>query len=116
MAVSGGFDKAVRVWDLRTGQLRGSPLTGHDSWVKGVACITLDDRPVAVTAGFDATLRVWDLASGRVHGEPLTGHASEVTTVELHHAGGPAGSGQRGDGRHRAGMGPCYRAGHPAAH
>ena len=65
VAVTGGQDGTVRVWDLTSAQPRGGPLTGHTYTVQAVACTTLDGRPVAVTGGRDATVRMWDLDSHR---------------------------------------------------
>ncbi|MEV7442944.1 hypothetical protein AB0O22_17625, partial [Streptomyces sp. NPDC091204] len=81
VAVTTGWDKTVRVWDLATGQSVGKPLTGHTEAVYAVACTVLDGRPVAVTTGWDKTVRVWDLATGQSVGEPLTGHTGNVYAV-----------------------------------
>ena len=62
VAVTGGVDGTVRIWDLRTRTALGDPLTGHTGGVAAVACTTLDGRPVAVTGGRDGTVRIWDLA------------------------------------------------------
>ena len=37
MIVSGGRDRAVRVWDLDSGELVLGPLTGHDRPLQAVA-------------------------------------------------------------------------------
>ncbi|MFI6827604.1 caspase family protein [Kribbella sp. NPDC050241] len=71
IAVTGGFDATVRVWDLRTGRQLGEPLKGHAELVIVVAVGDLDGRPIAVTGSYDATMRVWDLRTGRQLGEPL---------------------------------------------
>jgi WD40 repeat protein len=65
VAVTGGGDGSVRVWDLTTGTPVGEPLTGHTDEVRAVACTSLPDgRMVAVTTGRDETVRVWDLTTG----------------------------------------------------
>ncbi|MGI8815141.1 MAG: WD40 repeat domain-containing protein [Pseudonocardia sp.] len=64
VAVTGGYDQTVRVWDLRAGAQIGEPLTGHTATVWAVACTEVDGTPVAVTAGDDQTVRVWDLRAG----------------------------------------------------
>ena len=74
VAVTGGLDGTVRVWDLRTGAARGRPLRGHTGWVNAVAIGEVDGTPVAVTGGADGTVRVWDLRAGVARGEPLRGH------------------------------------------
>ncbi|MFD8932313.1 caspase family protein, partial [Streptomyces mirabilis] len=81
VAVTGGSDGTVRVWDLASGRPIGEPLTERSDGVFTVACTVLDGKPVAVTGGSDGTVRVWDLASGRQIGEPLTGHSDGVFTV-----------------------------------
>jgi WD40 repeat protein len=37
VAVSGGNDEMVRVWDLEAGGPLGGPLVGHGDWVTAVA-------------------------------------------------------------------------------
>ncbi|MFJ4930598.1 caspase family protein, partial [Streptomyces sp. NPDC088736] len=81
VAVTAGWDQAVRVWDLATGRPLGEPLTGHTERVSSVACTELDGVPIAVTGSSDYTVRVWDLATGRPLGKPLTGHTKMVSSV-----------------------------------
>ncbi|WP_218007549.1 SAV_2336 N-terminal domain-related protein, partial [Nocardia vinacea] len=52
-------------------------LTGHVGAVTSVACMTIDDRPVAVTAGHDRMVRVWDL-DAELERAVLTGHTDWV--------------------------------------
>ena len=81
MAVTGGADGTVRVWDLRAGTARGEPLRGH----LGSACGdgAVDGVPVAVTGGADGTVRVWDLRAGTARGEALRGHLGGVGAVAI---------------------------------
>lgn len=57
-AVSGGYDKTVRVWDTRNGQeLRR--FTGHTD---KVLCVAFSpDGNYAVSGSADQTARVWDV-------------------------------------------------------
>ena len=70
VAVAGGGDGTVRVWDLTTGQAAGPPLTGHTSTISAVACTLVDGIPVAVTGGYDDMVRVWDLTTGQAASTP----------------------------------------------
>jgi WD40 repeat protein len=79
IAITGGGDATVRVWDLRRGQLIGEPLTVGG--VSAVAFGRLDDVPIAITGGGDATVRVWDLRRSQPIGEPLRGHLGTVVAV-----------------------------------
>ena len=61
-AVSGSFDKTLKVWELASGQAVRM-LAGHEGAVNAVA-VTPDGR-YAVSGSSDQTLRVWELANGR---------------------------------------------------
>ena len=50
VAVTGGVDGTVRMWDLRTGGSSGEPLRGHTGAVNAVAVEEVDGNPVTVTA------------------------------------------------------------------
>ncbi|MFF0549542.1 hypothetical protein ACFYUL_11310 [Streptomyces sp. NPDC004311] len=81
VAVTGSWDKKVRVWDLATGLPVGEPLIGHTDTVSDVVCTVLDGRPVAVTGSWDTTVRVWDLTTGRSIRELRNGHAGRVAAL-----------------------------------
>ena len=83
VAVTGGRDGTVRVWDLRTGTARGEPLRGHADGVQAVAVGEVDGTPVAVTGGHDGTVQVWDLRTGTARGKPLRGHTDSVWAVAV---------------------------------
>src|ERR1039457_2529554 len=71
VAVALGDVRAVRVWDLATGEQVGEPLTGNAYPVLAVATGVVDGRPVAVAGGEDRAVRVWDLATGQQVGAEL---------------------------------------------
>ena len=61
-AVSGSYDRTLRLWDLESKQALRT-LEGHSDSVRAVA-ITPDGR-YAVSASAERSLRVWDLESGQ---------------------------------------------------
>jgi WD40 repeat protein len=63
LVASAGADRAVRLWDLRTGRhLR--TLRGHTDQVLSV-CLSPDGRHALSAGGYtDRTIRLWDTASG----------------------------------------------------
>jgi WD40 repeat protein/predicted Ser/Thr protein kinase len=76
IAVSGGVDNTVRVWDVATGEQLGEPLKGHGDDVYAVALGERNHRLIAASAsagvggrgflGFtenDNAVRVWDVAA-----------------------------------------------------
>jgi WD40 repeat protein len=76
-AISGSFDRTLRVWDLESGQMLHT-LEGHGGWVIAVA-VTPDGRR-AVSGSVDRTLRLWDLEGGKTI-RALEGHTSVVMAV-----------------------------------
>jgi len=77
-AVSGSWDKTLKVWDLKTGRCRAT-LKGHAGSVWGVAVTS--NGLTAVSGSSDKTLKVWDLKTGRCRAT-LKGHA-EVYVVAV---------------------------------
>jgi WD40 repeat protein len=61
LAVSGGDDATVRLWDLATGTQLGDPLIGHEGSVETVQTAILNGRHVALSAGRDSRINIWDL-------------------------------------------------------
>lgn len=87
IVVSGGCDRDVRVWDLRTGECK-HVLHGHTSTVR---CLkVLDGKPIAVSGSRDSTLRVWNVETGQ-HLHLLAGHQHSVRCIEV--AGNKVASG-----------------------
>ncbi|MFF7636506.1 hypothetical protein ACFZB9_25650 [Kitasatospora sp. NPDC008050] len=88
VAVTGGGDGTVRLWDLAGGTPIGEPMTGHRAAVRAVATGEVAGRPVAISGGHDQAIRIWDLTTRRLLHPPLTGHRGWVTglaTAELRH-------------------------------
>ena len=57
---SGGDDKTVKIWDLRTGTCQQT-LAGHTDWVTSV--VQLDDGRIG-SGSYDATIRLWKAETG----------------------------------------------------
>lgn len=92
IAVTGGSDGSVRVWDLFSDRELGEPLTGYDSnrQVNAVALGRLDGKDIAVAGGDDRVVHMWDLTTGHPLGRPASpgrtrdiGRISSVTVGKL---------------------------------
>jgi WD40 repeat protein len=83
VAVTGGADGSVRVWDVWRGREAGPALGGHGGEVRAVACATVAGTPVAVTGGADGAVRLWDLVERRRLGPDLAGHGGAVRVVAV---------------------------------
>ncbi|KAJ7027889.1 WD40 repeat-like protein [Mycena alexandri] len=79
LVVSGGCDKVLRVWDVRSGYPI-HVLAGHTSTIR---CLKmLHNRPLAVTGSRDSTLRVWDVQRGRMV-RVMAGHSGSVRCLDV---------------------------------
>ncbi|WP_028812536.1 AAA family ATPase [Streptomyces flavidovirens] len=67
LAITGGHDTTVRVWDLSNSQLaQWSPAGGYSKWTYAVAGMVLPDgRALALVGGDDDMARVLDVESGQ---------------------------------------------------
>ena len=83
--VSGGCDRDVRVWDLKTGQAVHM-LRGHTSTVR---CLKIAASPdssqpnLAISGSRDTTLRIWDIQKG-ICRHVLVGHQASVRCLDIH--------------------------------
>jgi WD40 repeat protein len=76
-ALSGSFDKTVRLWDVETGKELRS-FEGHEDIVRAVALSP--DGKQALSGGQDRTVRLWEVEMGKEL-KRLTGHEGTVTSV-----------------------------------
>jgi serine/threonine protein kinase/WD40 repeat protein len=85
LAISGGADGTVRLWDVATGTEKWKG-EGHSGAVLSVAFSP--DGMQAVSGGADKTVRVWDIATGNgrtfsVAANPDPGHGGPVWLVRF---------------------------------
>ena len=78
-ALSGGWDKTVRLWDLSSGNCQRI-FAGHKEAVKSVA-LSADGRWV-LSGSDDRTLRLWEVSSGKCL-KIFEGHTGKVHSVAL---------------------------------
>jgi WD40 repeat protein/tRNA A-37 threonylcarbamoyl transferase component Bud32 len=77
--ISAGVDKAIHLWDPRSGELRSS-VTGHGSSVLAVA--VAPDGKIAASAGSDGQVKLWNPRTGRAD-QTLNAHAESVTSLAI---------------------------------
>lgn len=78
-AVSGSWDRTVRVWDIEALAPVGT-LEGHTGEILRV--VISGDGGVAASGGSDCNVRLWDLRSGQCTGT-IAGHTSAVSALGL---------------------------------
>ncbi len=79
LAVSGGADQTLRLWQVATGRCLAA-FPGHREWVTAV-CLSADGRKV-LSASTDRTLRLWRL-NNRQCERVFVGHAKWVSSACL---------------------------------
>jgi len=78
VAVSGGKDGAVRIWDAATIANAENRVTdGHDAPVWTVNIGRVGNRDVVISGSMDRTVRIWDALTGEPLGRALV-HRSEA--------------------------------------
>jgi WD40 repeat protein len=82
VALSGGWDGVIRLWDARSGAALGDPLGGHEDWVAALTTVALDGQPCLLSGGADCAVRLWDLRARRQLRE-LRGHGGTVTAIQV---------------------------------
>ena len=88
-AVSGSWDKTLRLWDLSTGKCT-RVMEGHTNSV--FCCSVTPDGSSAVSGSRDKTLRLWDLSTGKCT-RVMEGHTDSVRCCSVTPDGSSAVSG-----------------------
>jgi WD40 repeat protein len=83
-ALSGGYDRRVLRWELRTGAVVGS-LEGCAGWVLSLAVAA--DGGLAFAGTSTGSVHAWDLASGALIGT-ATPHSGPVMSIDFRTAVG----------------------------
>ena len=92
-AISSGFDRTLRIWDLETGECT-RVLEGHTSWIEDMQ-VTPDGK-WAVSGGDDSLLWIWDLERGECL-KVLDGHTKRINGVAISADGRRVVSGTGGE-------------------
>lgn len=79
LALSGGYDDVLRLWEVETGRCLRI-FKGHRNTVNAV-CLSSDGR-YALSGSDDATVRLWEVATGRCL-RTFEGHTRAVHAVHL---------------------------------
>ena len=83
--VSGSRDKTLRVWDLETRRLRGSPLVGH---TQSVLCLQFDptkEEDVIISGSSDTSVIIWKFSTGQKMHEIPQAHRESVLNLRFDH-------------------------------
>lgn len=78
--LSGGYDKAARLWNLDSGELLETLYAANEGVVYAVA-LSADGR-LALTGAADGALRLWDLPAGSLRAT-LAGHTHRIYALAL---------------------------------
>ena len=77
--VSGGCDRDVRVWNIKTGEMLHR-MAGHTSTVR---CLRMIDETTCVTGSRDNSLRIWDIERGQCL-RVMRGHTGSIRCLAVH--------------------------------
>ncbi|MBD0346790.1 MAG: hypothetical protein ICV63_18590, partial [Coleofasciculus sp. Co-bin14] len=77
--VSGGQDKAIKIWDLQTGLLRKT-LQSDSGEIQALAIAP--DSKIVVSGSGDRMVRIWNITSNQ-RPQMLKGHSSDIRQVEV---------------------------------
>ncbi|EAW35055.1 WD40 repeat domain-containing protein [Lyngbya sp. PCC 8106] len=77
--VSGGEDKAIKIWDLQTGKLKKT--LQSDSGVINTLAISPDGKTIVSGSG-DRMIRIWNITSNQPP-RMLKGHSQNISQVEV---------------------------------
>ncbi|QPF89500.1 caspase family protein [Bradyrhizobium commune] len=83
LAVSGGQDGVIHVWNLAASLMDKRLLQGHVGEIRSLLIGVLEGLPTIFSGGSDGTIRLWDPNSGVQRGEPLVGHEGDVAALAL---------------------------------
>jgi len=61
--VSGSYDMTIKIWNLKTGELKNT-FTGHSKSVNSLAISP--DREILVSGSYDKTIKIWHLKTGEL--------------------------------------------------
>ncbi|KLJ11066.1 hypothetical protein EMPG_13645 [Blastomyces silverae] len=81
--VSGSRDRTVRVWNLETRRLRGSPLVAHS---KSVLCLQFDpsaEEDIIISGSSDRSVIVWRFSTGEKIHELANAHQDSVLNLRF---------------------------------
>jgi WD40 repeat protein len=76
---SGGDDKTIKLWDLKTGKLLLT-LTGHTE--KLTSLVFSPDGRTLASSSYDKTIKIWNVQTGKLT-RNINGHSSTVTSIAI---------------------------------
>lgn len=83
-AVSGSFDRTMRMWDVQTGR---GVATFSGCYAPITAVAVSPDSTRVVSGSYDGEVRVWDAETLQLIGVPLIGHHYPINSVAFSSAG-----------------------------